>query len=133
MAGERPRARQRARTRGAPRSLRRHRGIGPHDPARAKGGGRPGTDYPPAVSTSGSWSARSSYKALHLARGNQTRAATLLGMTSTRDQIRYRMVKFNMEHARRRFLRRAATERRGYQRAGRREPRHADGVGTSAP
>jgi DNA-binding NtrC family response regulator len=33
-------------------------------------------------------------QALRLARGNQTRAATLLGMT--RDQIRYRMVKFNM-------------------------------------
>jgi len=33
-------------------------------------------------------------QALHLARGNQTRAASLLGMT--RDQIRYRMVKFNM-------------------------------------
>ncbi len=33
-------------------------------------------------------------QALHLARGNQTRAASLLGMT--RDQIRYRMLKFNM-------------------------------------
>jgi len=33
-------------------------------------------------------------QALRLARGNQTRAASLLGMT--RDQIRYRMVKFNM-------------------------------------
>ncbi|HYO94403.1 MAG TPA: sigma-54 dependent transcriptional regulator, partial [Polyangiaceae bacterium] len=33
-------------------------------------------------------------QALHLASGNQTRAATLLGMT--RDQIRYRMAKFGM-------------------------------------
>jgi hypothetical protein len=33
-------------------------------------------------------------QALRIARGNQTRAATLLGMT--RDQIRYRMAKFGM-------------------------------------